>query len=126
MDVFENLAASKLGDDVKISVVLREAPSKLRDNLLVNSHQFESNYNKLRAIIRAYLSSNKLWIANEFRSDTKGSDPMEVDYISKDKDQKHMTKSAPCALTNPPRQNSKRGGRCKGGSRRSKIVYVHD
>ena len=48
--VYENHATSKLDDDVKISVVLREAPTKLRDNLLVN-------YNKLRAIIRAYLNS---------------------------------------------------------------------
>ena len=43
----------KLDDDVKISVVLRECPHKLRDHLLVNSQQFESNYNKLRAIIQA-------------------------------------------------------------------------
>ena len=41
------------------SVVLREAPQKLRDHLLVNSQQFESNYNKLRAIIHAYLNTNK-------------------------------------------------------------------
>ena len=34
MDVHENLAASKLDDDVKISVVLRETPIKLRDNML--------------------------------------------------------------------------------------------
>ena len=40
------LATSKLDDDVKISVVLREAPTKFRDNLLVNSQQFESNKNK--------------------------------------------------------------------------------
>ena len=57
--VHEKLATSKLDDDVKISVVLREAPTKLRDNLLVNSQQFESNNNKLRAIIQAYLNSNK-------------------------------------------------------------------
>ena len=47
MDVYENRSSSKLDDDVKISVVLREAPQKLRDYLLVNSQQFESNYNKL-------------------------------------------------------------------------------
>ena len=41
MDVYEKLATSKLDDDVKISVVLREAPTQLRDNLLVNSQQFE-------------------------------------------------------------------------------------
>ena len=57
VDVYEKLATSKLDEDVKISVVLREAPTKLRDNLLVNSQQFESNYNKLRAIIQAYLNS---------------------------------------------------------------------
>ena len=59
VDVYEKLATSKLNDDVKISVVLREAPIKLRDKLLVNSQQFERNYNKLRAIHRTFLNSNK-------------------------------------------------------------------
>ena len=76
---------SKLDDDVKISVVLREAPTKLRDNLLVNSQQFESNDNKLRATIQAYLNSNKIWTANDFRNDARESDPMEVDHSSKGK-----------------------------------------
>ena len=58
-DIYENLSSTKLDDDVKISVVLRECPQKLRDHLLVNSQQFESNYNKLRAIIQAYLNTNK-------------------------------------------------------------------
>ena len=49
VDVYEKLATSKMDDDVKISVVLREAPTKLRDDLLVNSQHFEENYNKLRA-----------------------------------------------------------------------------
>ena len=79
------LATSKLDDDVKISVVLREAPTKFRDNLLVNSQQFESNKNKLQAIIQAYLKSNKSWIASDFKHDTKESDPMGVDHISKGK-----------------------------------------
>ena len=81
VDVYEKLATSKLDDDVKISEVLREAPTKLRDNLLVNSQQFESNYNKLRAIIQAYLNTNMNWTAHDFRNDTKGSDPMEDDCI---------------------------------------------
>ena len=55
VDIYENLSSTKLDDDVKISVVLRECPQKLRDHLLVNSQQFESNYNTLRAIIQAYL-----------------------------------------------------------------------
>ena len=85
VDVCEKLATSKLDDDVKISVVLREAPTKLRDNLLVNTQQFESNYNMLRAIMQAYLNSNESWTANDFRNDTKESDPMDVDHICKGK-----------------------------------------
>ena len=81
MDIYENLSSTKLDDDVKISVVLRECPQKLRDHLLVNSQQFESNYNKLRAIIQAYLNTNKTWIVNDFRE----TDPMDVDYIGKSK-----------------------------------------
>ena len=69
----------KLDDDVKISMVLGEAPTKLRDNLLVNSQQFESDCNKLRATIQVYLNSNKSWIATDSRNDMKESDPMEVD-----------------------------------------------
>ena len=76
-EVCEKLADSKLDDDVKISVVLCEAPPKL----LENPQQFQSNYNKLRAIIQAYLNSNKRWIANDFRE----TDPMDVDYIGKSK-----------------------------------------
>ena len=41
VDIYENLAGSKLDVDVNISVVWREAPPTLRDNLLVNSHQFD-------------------------------------------------------------------------------------
>ena len=47
----------------------------------MNSQPFESNYNKLRVIIQAYLNTNKTWIANDFR----GTDPMEVDHIGKSK-----------------------------------------
>ena len=81
MDIYENLSSTKLDDDVKISVVLRECPQKLRDHLLVNSQQVESNYNKLRAIIQAYLNTNKTWIVNNFRETV----PMDVDYIGESK-----------------------------------------
>ena len=47
----------------------------------MNSQQFESNYNKLRAIIQAYLNTNKTWIVNDFRETV----PMDVDYIGKSK-----------------------------------------
>ena len=66
LDVYQKLATSKL-DFVKISVV---APTKLRDNLLVNSQQFECNCKKLRAIIQAYLNTNKNWTASDIRNDT--------------------------------------------------------
>ena len=81
VDIYENLSSTKLNDNVKISVVLRECTQKLRDHLLVNSQQFESNYNKLRAIIQAYLNTNKTWIVNDFRE----TDPMDVDYIGNSK-----------------------------------------
>ena len=81
MDIYENRSSTKLDDDVKISVVLRECPQKLRDLLLVNSQQFESNYNKLRVIIQAYLNTNRTWIVNDFRETV----PMDVDYIGKRK-----------------------------------------
>ena len=81
VDIYENLSSTKLDDDVKVSVVLREYPQKLRDHLLVNSQQFESNYNKLRAIIQAYLNTNKTWIVNDFRETV----PVDVDYIGKSK-----------------------------------------
>ena len=47
----------------------------------MNSQQFQSNYNKLRAIIQAYLNTNKTWIVNDFRETV----PMDVDYIGKSK-----------------------------------------
>ena len=47
----------------------------------MNSQQFESDYNKLRAIIQAYLNTNKTWIVNDFRETV----PMDVDNIGKSK-----------------------------------------
>ena len=47
----------------------------------MNSQQFESNYNKLRAIIQAFLNTNKTWIVNDFRDTV----PMDVDHISQSK-----------------------------------------
>ena len=65
VDIYEHLSSTKLDDDVKISVVLREYTQKLRDHLLVNSELSEINCNKLRAIIQAYLNTNKTWIVND-------------------------------------------------------------
>ena len=107
MDIYENLSSTKLDDDVKISVVLRECPQKLRDNLLVNSQKFESNYNKLRAIIQAYLNTNKTWIVNDFRETV----PMDVDDIGKSKGKgKSKSKSK-------GKNKSKSGSNSKGKSK---------
>ena len=51
----------------------------------MNSPECETNSNKQRAIVHAYLTSNKSWIANDFKSDTKEPDLMEVDHTFKDK-----------------------------------------
>ena len=98
VDICENLSLTKLDDDVKISVVLHESHQKLRDHLLVNSQQFESNY-KLRAIIQAYLNTNKTWIVNDFRE----TDSMDVDHIGKSKGK--------------GKSKSKRKGNSKGNSK---------
>ena len=80
-----------------------KSPQKLRDHLLVNSQQFESDYNKLKAIIQAYLNTNKTWIANDFSE----SDRMEVEHTSNGKSKgKSKSKS---------KGNSK--GSSKGGSK---------
>ena len=90
VDVYENLSSSKLDDDVKISVVLGEAPQKLRDHLLVNTQQFESNCTKLRAIIQAYLNTNKTWIVNGLqgdRSNGRGSHRQEQEQRQEQREQ---------------------------------------
>ena len=66
MDIYKNLSSTKLDDDVKISVVLRECPQELRDHLLVNSQQFESNYKQLMNV--DYISKSK----GESGSNSKG------------------------------------------------------
>ena len=107
MDIYEYLSSTKLDDDLKISVVLRECPQKLRDHFLVNPQQFESNYNKLRAIIQAYLNTNKTWIVNDFRETV----PMDVDYIGKSKGKgKNKSKSK-------GKSKGKRGSNSKGKSK---------
>ena len=111
MDIYENLSSTKLDDDVKISVVLRECPQKLRDHLLENSQQFESNYNKLRAIIQAYLHTNKTWIVNDLRE----TDPMDVDFISKSKG-KGQSKSKSKG-TSKGKSKGKSGSNGKGKSK---------
>ena len=112
VDIYENLSSTKLDDDVKISVVLRECPQKLRDHLLVNSQQFESNYNKLRATIQAYLNTNKTWIVNDFRETV----PMDVDYIGKQRQGKGKSKSKSKGKSKG-KSGSKGKGKSKGNSK---------
>ena len=113
VDVYENLSSSKLDDDVTISVVLREAPQKLRDHLLVNSQQFESTYNKLRAIIQAYLNTNKTWIVTDFRE----TDPMEVDHMGKNKGKCEGKRKGKSKDRNQGKGNSKSNNKGKGSGK---------
>ena len=96
---------------------LCEARQKLRDHLLVNLQQFESGFNKLKAIMQAYLKTNKTWIANVLRE----SDPVEVDHISKGKSKgKGKTKSRSNSKVNRKRGNkgnSKGEGKSKNRDR---------
>ena len=104
LGIYENLSSAKLDDDVKINVVLRECPQKLRHHLLVN-------YNKLRAIIQAYLNTNKTWIVNHFRETV----PMDVDYIGKSKGKgKSKSKSKG---KNKGKSGSNSKGKSKGKSK---------
>ena len=85
VEIYEKPAGSNLDNDVKASVVIREAPLELRDNLLVNSHQFDKQYGQLQTVIQAFLSSNKMLIANDFRFEPElGPSPMDVAYIFRD------------------------------------------
>ena len=62
VDMYENLAGPKLDEDVKIIVVMRETPMKLRDNVQDKPQQFETNF-KLRAVSQAFLNTNRKWKA---------------------------------------------------------------
>ena len=111
---YENFATSKLDDDENISIVLREAPQKLRDHLLVNSQQFENDYNKLKAIIQAYLNTNKTWIASDFRE----SDPMDFDHTGKGKSKSKSKGKCRTKSEGNSKGNSK--GKSKGREEKGK------
>ena len=82
-DTYEELAESKLDDDAVVSVVTREAPPELRENL-----PFESEPNQLGTIIQPYPNSNKTLAMGDFRNNVNtespdsGAGPLTVDHIS--------------------------------------------
>ena len=91
VEINQKLTGSKHDDGVKVSVVVREAPSKLRDNLLVNSQSFEGKYNQLHIVITSYLNSRtQTWTVGDFRNEAKrqpmdsGASPMDIDHISRE------------------------------------------
>ena len=87
VDKYEKLAGSTL-DDAKLSVVIREAPTKFRDHMLVVSPQFEGKYNQLSIVIQTKQNSNKKSAVGDFRNEDKaesldsGAGPMDLDHIS--------------------------------------------
>ena len=71
--VYENLAGSKLDDDVKVSVAATRSTTKTsRQLVLVNSQQFDNDYTMLRSVIQTYLNSNNSWIANDLEVTREG------------------------------------------------------
>ena len=63
---------------MKFSLVLREPPPQLRDNLLLNSSQLENNYTQLRSTIQTRLNLGKSCVVNGF-GDTKEPDPSKTE-----------------------------------------------
>ena len=78
MGVCENLARSKLGGDMKFCLVLREAPTQLRDKLLVNSQQINKNCTQLRSALQTFLYVNKPLVLIDFR-ETMEPDPCKTE-----------------------------------------------
>ena len=100
VDVTEKLATSKL-DDVKIRVVLREAPTELRDNLLLNSQQAQSKTNA------------KAKTKGKVKTKAKAKERSPTNKLKRAACTERKGTSRDCLFTSKPIQNSKRGGRCK-------------
>jgi hypothetical protein len=77
---YEDYTGRELDADIKIAVLLRQAPQALRTHLQINSNAFDNSFSQLEAVIQSYIQSRKLWNP---RDDNKGSKPMEVDWIQK-------------------------------------------
>ena len=77
-----DLTGSKLDEDVKMRVLIREASSKLRDNLLIISQQLQRDNNEMRAVILAYLNTNRTWVADDLDELYFWASPLEGNYIS--------------------------------------------
>ena len=76
--MYENLVGAKLDEDVKISVVIRETPMKLRDHVQDKPQQFETNF-KLRAVSTC-LNTHRKWIADDLNEPDSGASPIAVDH----------------------------------------------
>ena len=69
----------ELDQDIKIAVLLRQAPAALQMHLQINSNAFENSFAQLESAIQSYIQSRKLWNA----TGDKGHKPMEVDWVGK-------------------------------------------
>ena len=88
------VARSTLDDDAKVSVVTHVVPSKPRDNVVVNAHQFDGKCNQLSFAMRSDLHSTKKWTMEDVRTKSRQSRPtverarMNVDHIFRDRKSK--------------------------------------
>jgi hypothetical protein len=76
---YEDYIGKELDQDIKIAVLLRQAPAALRMHLQINSNAFENSFAQLESVIQSYIQSRKLWNA----AGDKGHKPMEVDWVGK-------------------------------------------
>ena len=93
------VARSTLDDDAKVSVVTHVAPSKPRDNVVVNAHQFDGKCNQLSVAMRSDLHSTKKWTMEDVRTKSRQSRPtverarMNVDHIFRESKSKRESQS---------------------------------
>ena len=129
------VARSTLDDDAKVSVVTHVAPSKPRDNVVVNAHQFDSKCNQLSFAMRSDLHSTKKWTMEDVRTKSRQSRPtverarMNVDHIFRESKSKRKSqskrknkKSKDSGNNNGNGKNKKNGNERKSNKQRTKPV----
>ena len=129
------VARSTLDDDAKVSVVTHVAPSKPRDNVVVNAHQFDGNCNQLSFAMRSDLHSTKKWTMEDVRTKSRQSRPtverarMNVDHIFRESKSKRKSqskrkkqKSKDSGNSNGNGKNKKNGNERKSNKQRTKHV----
>eukprot|EP00971_Amphidinium_carterae_P205498 4078495-Amphidinium_carterae.2 len=105
---YEREAGTPLAEDVKVATILSRAPEPLRQHLRMASHQFESNYGKMRVVLDHMVRAGTEFDAGGLPRASHGQNhdeaiPMDVGGLQKGWDHK-----------------GKRGGKSKGSGKDGK------